>query len=270
MNKNIGSLALLAIITSLLLVNVLSPPLFAFGFLESNVDPITTYLQIIGVYLSLIVLVYFEPQKIKIYNIDKGTIILLALVGFIRIWLHFPYEEYYRNICFLLGMILLAVSLANWKHIANINWRWAFIGILSSSIVIPFSFLQYVSFDKALIPDLNQLHINNLTVYYLRNVFYEISIVAPVEEIIFRSLLWGALIEMGISEKRTVYIQGVLFWFMHGWQNITPITWLISISLSAILFSQLTKNSKQVFPSIISHSLINFMFPIVARVILGI
>jgi membrane protease YdiL (CAAX protease family) len=104
-------------------------------------------------------------------------------------------------------------------------------------------------------------------VLIVRNFLYALTLVAPFEEIIWRGVFWGQLRKWNVNENRIIWLQGVLFWLLHGWQIFTPITFFITIPTCTLIFSLLIKHSKQLFPSIVSHTLINTFAPIFVGII---
>ena len=106
-------------------------------------------------------------------------------------------------------------------------------------------------------------------IYGVRNFFFTLSFISPFEEIITRGVFWGQLRKWNFDENKIFWLQAVLFWFLHGWQISTPISFFITLPIITLIFSLLVRNSKQLFPSIVSHTLIDTLGPIIVYVISG-
>ena len=102
----------------------------------------------------------------------------------------------------------------------------------------------------------------NLGFYLIRDVIYNLSFVAIMEELAFRGVLWGYLRGIGWKESKIFWAQAILFWLTHIWQIFNPITFFITIPIGTIIFSLLTRYSRQVFPSIIAHTIMNTAGPL--------
>ena len=104
---------------------------------------------------------------------------------------------------------------------------------------------------------------NNIILEVIRRAIYDLSYVAPIEEILFRGLLWGYLVRVGWKEDKVFWFQAVLFWISHISRIEYPVSFFITIPISTIVFSILVRYSKQLFPSIIAHTVLNTLVPIV-------
>ena len=160
----------------------------------------------------------------------------------------------------LLGLSLLIVCAVNWKKIPQTNLRWAIIGLLSCALVIPLAFIESHLVEKYASSSI--LYQTKFFSYATQNFLYTTSFVAPYEEIMVRGILWGQLRRWNIPDSRIIWIQGFLFWFLHFWQILTPVTFFLTIPALTLIVSLLVKYSRQLFPSFIAHTLINFLSPI--------
>jgi membrane protease YdiL (CAAX protease family) len=88
----------------------------------------------------------------------------------------------------------------------------------------------------------------------------EFSSGALLEELLFRGFFWGYLRRQISEEGKIYWIQFILFWFVHLRRVVTaPFTFFIAIPLLAMLSSQLTLRSRQIFPAVLSHTVINIL-----------
>jgi len=222
------------------------------------------YIILIFSYVLIIVTLLVEKENLEVFNIDNATILILIFIGIFRVKLKIPYEEYYRMICNFLSIIIFIYSVANWKKIPKTKLKWVLVGVLSFTIAFPLAIIQ-----SAYIENLgsNSLFTTKPIVYVVSNFLFALTFVAPFEELIMRGVLWGQLRKWNISENKIIWIQGITFWLLHGYQIITPISFFVVLPIITIVFSILVKYSKQLFPSIMSHVLINTFGPFFIRII---
>ena len=85
-----------------------------------------------------------------------------------------------------------------------------------------------------------------------------------MEEITYRGVLWGQLRKWNIGDANIFWLQVIPFWLMHFDQLFSPTSlWIL---FGGIIFSLLVRYSKQTFPAIIAHTLINLLIPILVMV----
>jgi membrane protease YdiL (CAAX protease family) len=221
------------------------------------------YIVLIFSYILIIFTLLIEKENLEVFNIDNVTLLTLSLIGVVVVKLHVPYEEYYRATCKLLGVIVAIYSLLNWKRLPKTKLSWVLLGMLSCAIAFPLAFIQLTQIEKL---DSNNLFTTKPIVYVLSNFFFALTF-APFEELVIRGVLWGQLRKWNIGENNIIWLQGIIFWLLHGYQISTPISFFISLPIMTIVFSLLVKYSKQLFPSIVSHVLINTLGPLFVRAI---
>ncbi|MBN2115753.1 MAG: CPBP family intramembrane metalloprotease [Anaerolineales bacterium] len=218
------------------------------------------YFFIIACYICVTFIVWTERENLASWNLDRLSLLVLVLFAVVRVNLQIPYEQNYKNLIIFLGLSLLAVCAVNWKKIPQTSMRWALIGLLSCVFVIPLAFIESQLLEKYATSSI--LYQTKFLSYAAQNLLYTASFVAPYEEIIIRGVFWGQLRRWNISDNRIVWIQGFLFWLLHPWQILTPVTFFLTLPALILILSSLVKYSKQLFPSLISHTLINFLSPI--------
>ena len=230
-------------------------------------NPTFKYYLLVLSYILILLTLLIEKDNLEVFNIDKFSIAMLPLLGIIRVKLHIPYEEYYRAVCNLFGLILFVYCLMNWRKLPKTKPNWILLGVLSSIIVFLLAFPESIQIEKY--AHSNNMYAINPIIYGVRNFFFTITFVAPFEEIITRGIFWGQLRKWNIGENKIFWIQAVVFWLLHGWQIFTPISFFITLPIITIIYSLLVRNSKQLFPSIVSHTLINTLGPIIVYIISG-
>ena len=92
-----------------------------------------------------------------------------------------------------------------------------------------------------------------------RQFIREVSFGAVIEEILFRGFLWGYLKRAGWHENKIFWTQGMLFWFMHLSKILTPFTFFITVPIATMIYSKLTLKSKQIYPAIVAHMIVNIL-----------
>ena len=219
------------------------------------------YYFVLASYFCLGFILWFEKNDLQNWNLDKYSLFVLIVMGFIRIKLNVVSEEFFRILISLFGLSLLFGIILHWKKIPATSIRWALIGLLSCIFVIPLAFIESTVLEKYAIS--SALYHNKFFSYAVHNLFYTLAFVAPYEELVLRGALWGQLRRWNIDEVKIAWIQGVLTWLLHFWQITNPITFFLTIPIQTIILTLLVKYSKQIFPSILSHTLVNLFVPIV-------
>lgn len=244
----------------LILVNYLYPLLIILSHSNNLVFGDYNYFFIITAYVCVIFTVSIERENLASWNLDRLALLILALAAFIRVKLHIPHETIYQNLIKLLGLALLGVCIISWKKIPQTSTRWTIIGILACVFVIPIAFIESTLVEKYATS--NVLYQTKFVGHTITSLIYQLSFVAPFEEIVIRGVLWGQLRKWNIADSRIIWIQGILFWLLHISELATPITFFLSLPAAILIYSLLVKYSKQVFPSIVAHTLLNILVPI--------
>jgi membrane protease YdiL (CAAX protease family) len=228
-------------------------------------NKVAQYYFVIAIYLLVIIVLVIEKDNLETFNIDKNSLIILSLIGVVRYKLQIPFEEYYRVVCNLLSFILFVYCLGNWKKLPKTKSNWMLLGALSLVVAIPLAFGESTQVERYVE---SNAHFASMPAALIINTFsYTLTFVAPFEEIVWRGVFWGQLRKWNVGENRIIWLQGILFWLLHGWRIFTPIMFFISIPICTLIFSLLIKYSKQLFPSIISHTLLNTFVPIFVAII---
>ena len=199
-----------------------------------------------------------EKEKLAEFHLDRATLLVAIIFGIIRISNRGINDEIlYKAAVFLMTLILAYISMKNWQFIPKTNWVWFRVGLLSCLVIFPLAFVEMFNQGKY---DITLLKVP-VWVDILRGLLTNLAFTTPIEEIVFRGMLWGYLRRFGCSENAAFWVQSGLFWGLHLWQIGFPISFFITIPLSILVMGLLTKYSKQLFPSLTYHTFQNAMIP---------
>ncbi len=211
-------------------------------------------------YALIALFVWVKINDLSEVHLERGILILLVVFGFIFRKLGIPIEVYLFPVRWLSSFAIMIALIKGWNNIPRTRPQWLGVGLIASIPVLAIT-IMIETFQPQPWIYANPYPSNNILFETIRKIIFELSYVTILEEIIFRGLIWGFLIQAGWSENKVLWVQAVLFWILHFTK--TPITFIITIPLITVLFSMLTKYSKQVFPSVLAHTAINAMTPII-------
>ena len=197
----------------------------------------------------------FEPRRYEDteeFNIDKFTIITLILFSFLRL---ISGNSYFLILIGLASVLVIVTFIVKKPKILRTNLRWTLLGIVISIVaLVLLTQFELLLRHKWIATPLLQ---NSLAITAIIHIEQELSFISLPEEILFRGFIWGYLRREGWGENKTIWAQGILFWLIHFGKLVTPFTFFVAIPIQTLISSQLTKRSKQVFPAILSHTIIN-------------
>lgn len=215
------------------------------------------------VYIFLLISLIYNKNLSQSYNFDKSTFAILILAGILRIDISTENEFFYKIIINILSFLLLVAFIWRIKEIPSTNLFWVNKSLLIGVLVIPLSLLESFNVDKYIISNsIYNSDFYRFIGYSIKNFLYQLSFVVPFEEVVIRGIFWQFLRNQNFSEKRIFIVQGLLFWGLHFFQIVYPISFFISLPIVIFVESLLTKYSKQLFPSIVFHFLVNVLVPI--------
>lgn len=200
--------------------------------------------------------VWIRIDNLSEMHLERATLVLFAVFGILFSRLGAPGEAYLFPIRWLTSVAIIVALITKWKKIPQTNHKWPFIGLVASIPVTAIATMVELIQPQPWVST-NLYPSSNLLLIALREIIYQLSYVTIFEEVIFRGLIWGFLIQAGWSDNKVFWVQAILFWMLHITK--TPLTFIITIPLITILFSALAKYSKQVFPGIIAHTILNAM-----------
>ncbi len=222
------------------------------------------YIIVILMYITVFVIVWQQIDQSHIYNLDRSTIWLIVFTGLFRSRLDLPNEIYYQVVIVGLTTLIFIGLIKFRKKIQKTDWRWVGIGLVFCVVIIPISIVEMAYPERYV----NVRTDPSLGIALIRRVLNGLSFVSLIEEVIFRSLLWGTLRGLDIKESKIILAQGLIFWFLHLPDLLYPISFFITLPLGILIYSFLVSKSKQVFPSIILHTVLNAAGPLFVHLLL--
>jgi len=223
------------------------------------------YIYHVVAHLIIAILIWIEKNNLEKFHLDKPTLFIFILSCFFRTRYQMDGEIYFLVIIGFSGLLVILVLFPIWSKIPKTEFKWVWIAVLLALLaLIPISNIDLSQFDTALN---RSIFLPNIFRGITRQTIAELSFSIPVEEIIFRGFLWGYLCRLGWSNNKAAWTQGILFWLVHFFRYTTlPLTFLISVPLLTFVSTLLVLRSKQIFPSLVSHTLINVIIPMLAVV----
>jgi membrane protease YdiL (CAAX protease family) len=262
MRKRIIPISLFIYLSLVMIPNYILPVLSWFVKINYNAG-IYQYIVDISSYLCIILLIWLDNDNLGEFHLDRISIFLLGIIGFIRSNLNIPGEIYYRILIYLLSLGILIAYMVNYRKIPKTKGRWVLIGIFSLLAIFPIAWINSLQTIYKTTPSVYKL---SFLVSAVRNILYILSFVAPFEEIMIRGILWGELRRWGCSDSKTFWVQAILFWSLHIWQLFsTPLAFLVTLPIMILILSLLVRYSKQVFPSILVHTFADAIGPLIIQ-----
>jgi hypothetical protein len=213
------------------------------------------YIYVTLMYLLFSLLINFESSSLERFHIDRFTVATLVLAALVRQKAGLPGESFFLILIRLSGIFVVFTLIAKKPNIPITKLRWVLIGIAISTImVILISVVELAIRDSWKIMPLYR---NSMFSTVSGEIIREFSFGALIEEILFRGFLWGYLKDHGLTDNKVFWVQGIVFWLFHISRIFTPFTFFLVVPLLTIIQSKLTLHSKQLFPAIISHVIVN-------------
>lgn len=197
-----------------------------------------------------------EIDHLSEFHIDKFTIVTLIISLLLRPKLGVSGEIFYSGLVRIYGLVIIICLLVKRPPLIKTNIRWSLAGIFIGIVfIVIIALLELYLRPKWLILDPLK---NSIAPIVFGTIFREFSNGVPQEEILFRGFLWGYLKRNDWEERKAIWLQGLLFWLIHFNRIFTqPFTFFLVIPLLTFILSKLTSRTKQLFPSIIVHTLVN-------------
>ena len=259
MKKDLGFKLLIAVITgmgilqSFFIVESLSPYFF---YAYAETIKYFTYILYATIYLVLTIIIWIEIEHLEEFHIDKFALVSFILGSIFRRRLGIYGEDFFLIFIGLMGISIVVVWVIKKPKIVKTNIRWALVGlILACALLIPISWLELLLRTDWIMPPLYK---GSILLTATRDINYQFSFAAILEEFLFRGFLWGYLKRSGWREGNIFWAQGVLFWILHISKLLeTPFTFLLILPMSTYIYSILAVKSKQIFPAFLAHVVIN-------------
>lgn len=246
------------IVFGLLLIILLLQTIPFLGFnpdfeqILSQVIAYVYYIYTLLMYLSLSTLIYVEIENLQEFHFDSYTLVTFILGTIIRPRIGIRGESIFLILIGMIGAFIVLTLILKKPNVPITNLKWVMVGLAVSSIVVFMVSLLAMTFQST-----SEYAISFKPAAIFSLFVREFSSAPINEEILMRGFLWGYLRRDGLSESKVFWLQGGLFWLLHIGKVFTPFTFFLFIPLFTILYSKLTLNSKQLFPSVVSHLLVN-------------
>jgi membrane protease YdiL (CAAX protease family) len=214
-------------------------------------------------FVCIALLVWLEAKHLANFHLDRTSLLLLVIFGpFVRTTPRLLGQQPYLIVIWVACLLILINIIRYWSIIPKTNFK------LSSPLALTVEFgffaILVIEFFQ---PDLytrGDPSTFNPGLKIIRDIIYNLAAVSTVEEILFRGFLWGYLTQIGLSEKKAFWTQGVFFWLGHLSRSFwAPITFFITIPITTYIFSQIVRKTNQVFWSIVVHTFFNVIGPLI-------
>lgn len=214
-------------------------------------------IYLVAMYMIGAILIWTEIKDLKEFHIDKFAIVTFILSSFFRQSLDIAGGSYFWV---LIGMIGISVGVAlviRKPKLLQTDIRWTLIAAFVGGVVIIVITFAELGLRQSWAPA--PLLQNNITLTVSNLMVRELFAGVLLEEILFRGFLWGYLKKLGWKDRKIFWTQGILFWITHFGRIFTPFTFFVIIPVITLISSKLTLRTKQIFPAIISHTVINIL-----------
>jgi len=228
---------------------------FSLSTLFFNLDLYTTYTYIVMVYLVIALVIWMEKENLQHFALDRLSLVILVASTIFRRRLGVENEWYALFMIAAAGGVMFLVGIRYWSKVPKTSLKWLIIGVAAAFVtLIPIIVIEASQWQQE-----TNAAAEPFGVFWnlIRRAIFELSFTAPIEEVLFRSFLWGYLINLKWSDKKVFWTQGILFWCSHIGRIQSPITFLISIPIMTYALSALRKHSGQTAPSVVAHLVIN-------------
>ena len=248
-------LLVIAIFQFTLLIDQFTP---VFLNVEVSLSSYFSYVAFVTASIGVAALIWIEKENLEEFHVDKFALLTFILGSLLRPRIGILGEECFAGLAILSGISMAIVWIVRKPRIPKTNRHWAFLGIIAGGIfailIVAFGLsLQLKGHASPLLQ-------NGLFSTVLGQMLRQFSDGIAFEEILFRGFVWGYLRRFGLAENKTIWIQGLLFWLVHfGSAFIRPFTFFLAIPLGTLVQTKLTSYSKQIFPSILAHAMINIL-----------
>jgi len=210
-----------------------------------------------AMYMVVAILIWTEIKNLEEFHIDKFTVATFILGAFLQQRLEVVGGGYFLVLIGATGISIIVALIVKRPRILRTDFYWALLGVVVGGItIIAITYLELL-LRHAWVP--TPLLRNNIMLTISNLTIREFFASALVEEILFRGFLWGYLKRRGWEERKIFWIQGLLFWITHFSRLATPFTFFVAIPILTLISSKLTLRTKQVFPAVLSHAVINIL-----------
>lgn len=267
--KKQENMKILPILILLALLVLRIPILVASRF---NLISFDSNLFLNSTYLLTAILIWIERKRIFDFNFSITSLLIFVLVPLLKplfynfMSAHIPYKNMPYSM-FQAIVALVLGSLLTWYFIRShtkIEFKKSHLYWMIISIIVGI----IAGAGLGLISSLQSSRGNqNVSFAIFIFLFYtQVSNAAIAEEPLFRGFLWGYLRKCKWREHQIYLFQALLFTLAHIYYlNKAPISLLIIVPISSLIFGCIVWRSKTITTSMIVHGLINSLGDMVAH-----
>lgn len=227
--------------------------IFAYWFSNEFADVFDVFTYWYGtiLYILMVSIVWINKNNLQNLNIDKSFVGILIIAGLV---LSFFYVPPSWGIFVGLASLFLCSALRNkqFNFGKAISQNWGKNAIFIASGFLPI-LVNYFLQTKIVIN--SQSIFQALDVANLHGVVFE--------ELLFRGMFWAYLLNLGISERKIIFVQALFFWIVHFQYFNRFWTFWFAIPVVSLVFGILVKRTKSLTQSTVSHFLYNFCVGVV-------
>ncbi len=228
---------------------------------DSAFDNYWKYGTLLVSIFTLTLLIFLEFNNLDDFFIDQASLVIFIFFCFFRRRLGTEGEIYFISLIALFGFSILVFTIYKRAKTARPTIPLLLFSTLLAGITtILFTLTESIRSLNWYAP----YYFSNPIILIIRELVYQLSFVTIIEELLFRGFLVGYLIKFGWREQSAFIVQALLFWLVHYPYLIlgNPITFFLSIPILTFSTSYIVKRHKQVFPSILIHTIVNVFVPI--------
>jgi hypothetical protein len=207
-------------------------------------------------------IIIFSERGLEVFQ-DHFSLWVIVVGCFLAAGQGREHDAVYKIFLILLGFRLSFHIMENRNSIKIPDLKPTFVSLLWSvvTIVIIALLLFVLNPVRESLPP-------NLSTVILNTFFYQVSFVTVIEEACFRGLLFSFLLMNGYQEDRALLIQGILFWGVH-YQKISasPAVFFVAVPILTLSTSLIIKKYKMLYLSVIVHTLVNILGPILNAIL---
>jgi membrane protease YdiL (CAAX protease family) len=199
------------------------------------------------VYVLISIVIWVNRDSLQDMHIDKTFMNIFIVAG---LWLSlYSFRNAFGIIPFIATLITIRFFKGQNFRFGQMNKDYRFLLLIILLVLIPFTPYLILSIARQLPMKLDfDTVLNNANLPAL-----------VYEEVLFRGILWMLLRNINLSERKTFYIQAILFSVSHTNYLSSPVTfWLVGPMLS-LLLGVIVWRLKSLTPSIVVHFLYNFL-----------
>ena len=232
--------------------------------------------EMVLTYLLTSILIYRQRDYLKGYHITRLSLFLFLAAPFNEIMVilltnervHWPYGNLFRIGSLIIACVLVLLLWRSRREVDSSPDRfpWVILGLVVGTVLaVAYGwYFEYESFGDIMVKDVIRKPPATLTdlVSMLSTQFINASV---MEEPLFRGFFWGYLRQRGLNNLQILLVQGGLFWLAHIYYlgRVAFSFWVLIPSVG-LIFGWLAWRSRSIAPSLLAHTLINALTPLIS------